>query len=132
MKHVPLKRKKPMARGKPIKRRRNAAGKPRERFEKLRDEAYRAWIRERWCVIVSHGTTQAKRSHRCWAPSGIVAAHVSPKARGTGDRNQLVPLCEGGHMEQEGHTKAFNTKYGLDLAAIAKELDARYEKECGR
>ena len=120
MKHVPLKRKKPMARGKPIKRRRNAAGKPRERFEKLRDEAYRAWIREQPCQVLL-------------CPRPTQATHVWSKATGTGDRNNLVSLCAFHHAIQHNvGIRTFAHVYECDLAAIAKELDARYEKECGR
>ncbi len=33
-----------------------------------------------------------------------------------------VPLCNEHHAEQEGRTKTFERKYGIDLWAIAAEL----------
>ena len=81
------------------------------------DEVYRAWIREKPCLI--------GRIHTCFG--AVQAAHVKSVGAGGGDRANLVPLCAGGHTG-ELHTmgsKTFEAKYSLDLAGYA----ARYWRE---
>lgn len=59
---------------------------------------------------------------RCWGP--IDAAHVV-HARGMGgtgsNRDEVVYLCRGHHTEQEGHSAAFEARYGVDLKELAAE-----------
>jgi len=64
--------------------------------------------------------------HGCDGP--IEAAHVV-HARGHGGCNssadEVVYLCTAHHREQEGRSKAFEARYGVDLKALAAEQAQR-------
>ena len=57
----------------------------------------------------------------------VEAAHVT--ARGMGGCNssadEVVYLCTGHHGEQEGKSRAFEARYGVDLTALAAEQAGR-------
>lgn len=110
---------------KPIAQKKNADGKPKERFEGLRDEAYREHIRSLPCVIAG------REGHQCWHPEHRSdAAHVDTKARGNGDAGQLVPMCRRAHQDQHAYgIKSFQREYAVNLREIAGELWLAYEKE---
>ena len=105
-----------------LKVRRNAEGKPRERFEGLRDEDFRAWIRERRCLLV--GAPSARCAGR------VEAAHVESKARGAGDAGNLAPLCLRHHREQHDYgIQSFQREYGVNLRLCAGDYWLRFERE---
>ena len=52
----------------------------------------------------------------------VEPAHVRTWGSTRRDHGNIVPLCPLHHEEQEGRTRAFGARYGLDLAAIAAEL----------
>lgn len=102
----------------------NADGKPRERFEGLRLEDFRDWIRARPCLL--HGP------HCRYANHESDAAHVENKSRGAGDAGNLVPLCRGHHREQHGYgQRSFEREHGVRLKEIAGALWLEYEKQEG-
>lgn len=75
--------------------------------------AYVAYIHTRLCLLW--------RLHECFGP--LDAAHV--KSHGAGGRllGNLVPLCRKGHDELHAvGTGTFETKYGIDLAGIARNF----------
>lgn len=41
---------------------------------------------------------------------------------------EIAPLCRLHHREQEGRTKAFEAKYGLDLEDIASRVAMEWKK----
>jgi hypothetical protein len=53
-------------------------------------------------------------------------AHVIKRSRGSDDRKNLVPLCREHHTEQEGKTKAFQDRHGVNLAEVALALDVQH------
>jgi len=65
-----------------------------------------------------------------WSGCGgsIEAAHVV-HARGIGGCNssadEVVYLCTAHHREQEGRSRAFEARYGVDLKALAAEQAGR-------
>jgi hypothetical protein len=104
------------------------SAKPRrERFEHLKDDAYRQWVRDHSCLVAGV-RDEEDVPHRCWGT--MEAAHVRTKATGSGDRMNLVPLCTLAHRIQ--HTvgiKSFQRRYRIRLDFIAAQLDAEYEAE---
>ena len=108
----------------PLKAKCNAEGKPRERFEGLRDEDYRDWIRGKPCAVASP---------RCvYENHQSDAAHVESKARGAGDAGNLVPLCRRDHDDQHVHgIRSFQREHGVNLRQIAGALWLEYERERG-
>lgn len=110
-----------------LKARKNADGKPRERFEKLRDDAFRDWIRALPCAIAH------VEGHRCYHPEHRSdAAHVESKARGAGDAGNLVPLCRRAHEDQHAHgIKSFQREYKINLKELAGALWLKFESEQG-
>ena len=105
----------------------NKAGQPRERFEALRDEDFREWVREQPCVIANKDCWYFRRDD---GTKFSDAAHVESKARGTGDAANLVPLCRCHHREQ--HTfgqRSFEREHDLKLRQIAGEVWLKYEAE---
>ena len=115
---------------KPIKRRLNASGLPRERFEGLRDEDYRKWVREQPCAI--RAMEPAVPGHYCWSPEGRAlndAAHVKGKATGAGDAGNLVSLCRRGHQELHAYgIKSFQRAHAIDLEGVAALLWNEYQR----
>jgi hypothetical protein len=109
-----------LKRGKPPQRKtrvkaRNAKRKG-HRFPGNVDEAYREWIRSLPCQL-------ARPS--CFGP--VQPAHVQTRGAGGLDRGNIVPLCAMHHQRQHLlGIKSFQRVYGLDLAAIARNLGERY------
>jgi hypothetical protein len=93
-----------------------ARGRPKHRVSGKPDEAYRDWIRAQRCCI------SGKR--------GVEACHVKSRGAGGTDRGNLVPLTRDLHASQHYMgIQSFQALHGVDLAAIACALDARYERE---
>lgn len=59
---------------------------------------------------------------RCWGP--IDPAHVTPRGHGgcNSSKDDVVWLCRGHHNEQEGRSRAFELRYGVDLKAEAARV----------
>lgn len=107
--------------------RRNADGKPRERFEGLRDEAKRAWIRTLPCAIAGPTCVYAR------GPEGYQSdpEHVENKARGLGD-DALIPLCRRHHDERHAHgQRSFEHEHDVRFAELVGEYQLRWERENG-
>lgn len=118
------KRKKPLARKTPLKRTkplRHTPGKP-TRFAGRRDDtdqAYGKWVRGRSCLLGASG--------RCYGP--VEADHVKTRGSGGTDLGNLINLCTLHHTQR--HTMgrhSFEKKYGVDLAQIAADLFAQYDR----
>jgi hypothetical protein len=107
--------------GQPMKRtgRLRNRGKPRHAVSGKRDEPYREYVRSLECLVAG------KPGHVC---KGIVeCAHVRSKGAGGSDRGNTVPLCSRAHGESHAMgIRSFQAATGLDLAAIAKQLEARW------
>lgn len=99
--------------------------KPRngKRAAKMRARNFPDRTGDEVCLIAE------RREHRTPPPAGwsrcrgpIDPAHVV-HARGMGgcnsNKDQVVWLCRGHHDEQEGRTRAFELRYGVDLKAEA-------------
>lgn len=110
-----------------LKARKNAEGKPRERFEGLRDEPFREWIRNQPCILAG------REGHRCWSVSKrSEACHVESKARGAGDAGNLLPMCTAAHRDQHDYgIKSFEREYGVKLRALAGAYWLEYEQQQG-
>lgn len=100
----------------------------RERFEGLRDEDFRAWIRHRPCLLHGEGCCYARdREGRFSDP-----AHVRTKATGAGDAGNIVPLCRRHHEEQHRYgIRSFESLHGIRLRDVAGTLWLAYEQERG-
>lgn len=87
----------------------------RRRFKESADPAYLDWIHTLPCCVTGQRP--------------VVAHHVRSRGAGGTDR-QTVPLTDALH--REGHQvgwRTFETRYGVDLTAIADGLAATYEEE---
>lgn len=107
--------------------RKNADGKLRERFESLRDEAKRAWIRQQPCAIAGPQCRYFRTAE------GFVSdpEHVENKSRGLGDAS-LIPLCRKHHDER--HTfgpKSFEREHKVKFALLVGEYQLKWEQAQG-
>lgn len=88
--------------------------KPKPR---LRSTAHRDWVRGHQCCVT--GCDQMP----------IEVAHINrASTRGIGQKSsdgQTVSLCRDHHSESHRGERTFETKYGLDLMALAKEFYRR-------
>lgn len=92
-----------------------------------RDPELREYVRSLPCILAGHPL------HRCAGVcerQQVEAAHVTTKAH-AGDAENLFPACPSLHDEQEGQTKAFERKYGVNLKALAKQVTAGFLAEKG-
>lgn len=93
----------------------------------MRDPGYRRWLRiERFCYIAG-----AVIGGQCEPfPFNPDPAHTQNNGMGSkGPDSSCVPLCRRHHSEYDRDRKAFERKYGICMAEIAKEHYARYLKE---
>ncbi len=79
-----------------------------------RDDALRDFVRSQGCLVRGHHLHV-----RC---ALAIFAHVKPWGSSRVDWNNGVPLCVFAHAEQEGKTRAFEKKYGVDLKKEAVRL----------
>jgi len=92
-----------------------------------RDEAYRAWIRGKRCIIEG-ATTLDLRAHHCYG--GVQACHVISRGAGGADHRNLYPGCAVAHTEQHAiGIKSFEDRWRLSLAEAATYLWERYQQE---
>lgn len=105
----------------------NKDGKPRERFEGLRDEAKREWIRHQPCAVANEGCQYERTTEGFFSD----AEHVENKARGLGD-DSLIPLCRRHHRERHDFgPKDFQRTYKVNTTLLAGEYQLRWERENG-
>lgn len=122
-----MKRTKPLKRS-PLKRSQKPI-KPRgrSRFPKRRDPDFVEWVRGRACAL-RHGhicRTVGQRFH-------IEPAHLKTQGSGGGDLWNIVPMCPWLHDQQEGKTREFEVRFGVDLTALAAQCTQQYHDETGR
>jgi hypothetical protein len=148
---------KPPRRVKPkngLKRTPMKKGKPgASRFPKMRNPAYRAFIRAHDCTIMAwlvgarmstHDVRTAYSGwlgrgkptpwqHRCWGP--IDPAHVGQhQANGAPDVGACVPLCRAAHSFYDEHRGAWAKATGLTepkMANLAAGLALKYHEQGG-
>ena len=115
-----------MKRTTPLKRKARLVAKGGSRFPKSVNRKYRAWIREQKCVIYELwvGTCHGYEERYAVEP-----AHVKPWGSSGKDEGNLVPLCPYHHDEQEGKTRKFEARYGVNLTDLAAQYWARYQQE---
>ena len=75
------------------------------------------WIRSLPCCVPA-----------CETGLVIVAAHARSRGAG-GHADSLVSMCAPHHREQHDGIKTFEAKYGINLLALAAELEARWQTE---
>jgi len=95
-------------------------------FPKNVDEAYRAWIRGRQCLIAGRAPRWVSLHNRC---EGVTqAAHVRSRGAGGVDHQNLLPLCALHHHEQHEIGKlSFEARYVLSLRDEAELLWKLYQ-----
>ena len=83
---------------------------------------------ERCAIAVKAATLYSIPADWRGCSGDVEAAHVV-HARGRGgcnsSKDEVVWLCHGHHREQEGRSRAFEARYGVDLAALAAEQAGR-------
>lgn len=111
------------------------------RFPERRDPQYRAFVKAHPCALAKllHDLTRDEILAKRWWPcgtrperDGIEFAHLKTQGSGGDDRGNGWPACAVHHDEQEGRTKQFIAKYGVDLYAVAQALDDDYAKAIER
>ena len=96
----------------PIRRR----GRPRFRGYQ-RNEPYRKWVRQQGCLIAGQ--------HECWGL--IECCHVTSRACGGVDENNVYPACSRAHSLQHSlGIPQFNRRFGVNLRATAERLWATF------
>ncbi len=111
------------------------------RFPARRDPQYREFVKAHDCAVQAalHDLTRDEILARHWWPcgsrperDGVEFCHLKTQGSGGDDIGNTVPLCPVHHDCQEGRTKQFNALYGIDLYAIAAELQTEYEQAIER
>lgn len=117
-----MKPRKPLKRGKPIRRsgqriRSRKADPKRRRFAARRDPAYCEWIRSLPCILRLAPGTSCQGAVEC--------AHTTSRGAGGYDRGHTVPLCQRHHRQEHAIGKSsFEEMYNVDLDSIAAGLAA--------
>lgn len=136
-----------------MKRTRMASRGPRTKksggsaFPKVKNPAYRAWIRSLACLLAGRFTERritpndsrwafrvgpTEWRHICWGR--IECAHVNEtQARGAGDVGECAPLCAASHhaLDQRLGAATFAKVTGLNLTHIAAGLAQTYVERGG-
>lgn len=133
--YVSVKRSALPPRKKPLKRSRVKPRRTVKRFAKHRCPELLAWIRQQVCCASRYTIRNVATKDWCdvcpplrWS---VEPAHLKTRGTGGDDRNNVVPLCPKHHDEQEGKTATFQSKYGVDLMALAVAYTRRFEVETG-
>lgn len=103
----------------------------KRRFAKRRCRPFLGWLKTEPCCVT--GKRTGEMGYHI-SPGGsewgvivhVDPAHVKPRSLGGDDLWNALPLARHLHNEQEGHTKTFEKKYGVNLLAIAAEYTARF------
>jgi hypothetical protein len=94
---------------------------------------YLAWLHETQpCLLWNHTPLTCGGFLDVGRQRFAIHAHHTKSRGARGSDQSCVPLCEKHHWE--GHHngwKTFAAKYGVDLAAEAKRLYQRYQREVG-
>jgi len=107
----------------PVKRKR---AKPRR--GPMRSPEYRRWLRTLECVLAWSPSQPTKRG--CLPHQSVDPAHTQNNGmRSKGPDSSCVPLCRNHHREYDAGRKAFEAKYGVDMAKLASEHYARFKAE---
>jgi 5-methylcytosine-specific restriction endonuclease McrA len=97
-------------------------------FPRRRDLAYWRWLGEE--------LARGRLCDACGMRRAMARAHLVPRSRGGGDRDNVVLLCDGPgggcHRRQEKRTEAFVRETGVDLWAVARAHTERYERDLER
>src|ERR1700675_4979891 len=95
----------------------------RERFEHVKDEKYREYVRSLDCLL------KGVKGHTCWGPTEF--CHVRTKATGSGDRANGWPGCHAAHSDQHQRgIRTFEKVWKLRaLEEIAATIDGVYDAE---
>lgn len=95
--------------------------KSRERFETLKDEGLRGYVRGLPCIAC-----ESKDAHPV---TPIQCAHVTSKGAAGGDWDNMVPLCGYHHgVQHRIGIRSFEFKYGIRLKAAARKVTSAYLK----
>jgi len=113
-----------MKRTAPLARKTRLKAKGGSRFPKSVNRKYRAWIRTQSCVLYPVAWCGGYEGR-----SRIEPAHVKPFASSGRDAGTICPLCPKHHDEQEGKTREFEARYGVNLTDLAAQYWARYQQE---
>jgi hypothetical protein len=96
----------------------NPARRAKRFAEQFHSDAFVSWVHSLACAVPGCQRTD------------IEAAHVGrTRARG-GTWQEVAPLCAPHHREQEGRSRAFGARYGIDLDAIAAAVAQRWMAFC--
>jgi hypothetical protein len=95
----------------------------------MRDPEYRMWLRMQVCVAPEN-----PEYPQLYSAKHLLAvldpAHTQNNGiRSKGPDSSCVPLCRNHHEEYDKNRKAFEKKYGVSMAELAREHYARFLKE---
>jgi hypothetical protein len=97
-----------------------------KRFPRLRNEAYKRWVRAMPCLLTTLGKPHVCRGR-------IEFAHVGCEGNGYPDVGNGLPLCAHSHRQAAwsihlGGIKSFAKLFGLDLGSEAARLGREWEE----
>lgn len=100
----------------------------RKCYAHLRDPAFKAWIRQRPCLLAG------REGHVC--RGRVEFAHLDNEGNGGADRGNGLPICSGAHRldATSWHVmgkQSWPAHWGINPYAVALELAADYEDERG-
>jgi hypothetical protein len=101
---------------------------PKERFDKLRNEPLRGFVRGQPCILAGVVDRYGKK-HVCKGP--VVCCHLKTKGSKGGDDGNTFPGCdgiEGCHAQQEGRTKQFEYRWVHPKGGLSQKLKALCRK----
>lgn len=95
----------------------------------VRDDAFRDYIRSLPCLLADRDPCECGKYIHVGSRRMVTeACHVRTR-RNNGDLANLVPLCSSHHKEQhQVGIKTFQSRYGLELRAVAADLWDRYQE----
>ena len=114
----------------PLKRSVINRRKPRRRAGVV-DVPYREWVRERGCVITSHGTTPEARDHCCDTQPTI---HHVRRCGDAKDDWRVLPICASGHLHGFGDYAIERGKdqwerhWGIDIEKAVAWYQERFQE----
>lgn len=79
----------------------------KRRWAEHRTPSLTDWIKQQGCCLC--------------ASRPVDPAHVIPRARGSEDRNNVLPMCRRCHARWEGKNKELEANLGIDLTEMAPE-----------
>jgi hypothetical protein len=105
-----------------------------------RDAKYRRWLADSACAFFDIGQKEGRAVAdyarlRLLACPGSAFARIDPAhtenngMSSKGPDSSCVPLCRSHHLEYDSGREAFESKYGIDMKAIAAAYWERYQQE---